>query len=93
MYEAESKIDISPKNSQNVASPPDQDFPDTVLLFEPRISHPALRVTLTKKIFKIKRRFGKFIKKTCKKFEKTIFFTFSIFFENCAYLCLDFRPR
>ena len=51
--EQSQKLTFRSKNSQNVASPPDQDFPDTVLLFEPRISHPALRVTLTKKYLKL----------------------------------------
>ena len=33
------------KNYQNVASPPEEENSDTVLLLEPRISYPALRVT------------------------------------------------
>ena len=49
--EQNEKLTFLSKNPKNVASPPDQDFPDTVLLFEPRISNPALRVTLTKKLF------------------------------------------
>ena len=38
------KFNFLTKNSQNVADPPNQDFPNFVLLFEPRMSHPALRV-------------------------------------------------
>ena len=36
--EQSQKLNFLKKNSKNVADPPDQDFPNTVLLFEPRIS-------------------------------------------------------
>ena len=42
--ELDQKCNFLIKNSKNVADPPDEDFPNTVLLFEPRMSHPALRV-------------------------------------------------
>ena len=53
--------------------------PYTVLLFEPRISYPALRVTLINFLF----RFGRFLQQLAKKFAKKIekikFFKFSNF--------------
>ena len=52
--EQSQKLTFWSKSYQNVASPPDEDFPDTVLLFEPRISYPALRVTPTEKNYQIK---------------------------------------
>ena len=76
------KFTFASKNSKNVASLPDQDFPDTVLLFEPRISHPALRVTLTKELFKLSD-YGGFSLKFSMKFTKNqFFFFFQIFFKN-----------
>ena len=42
---------FSRKISQYVAKVRDQNIPDTVLLFEPRMSHPALRVTAMKYLF------------------------------------------
>ena len=43
--ERDQKFNFLTKNFKNVASLPDQDFPDTVLLFECGCEHPALRVT------------------------------------------------
>ena len=51
--ELNQKLEFRPKSYKNVASPPDQDFPDTVLLFELRCAHPALRVTKNIKIIEI----------------------------------------
>ena len=91
--ELDQKLAFLPKSSQNVASHPDQDFPDTVLLFEPRISYPALRVTRMKNYSKL----NDFFRLQPEIFneipEKSNFFTFFIFFENCALLCPEFRPR
>ena len=43
--ELDQKFNFLTKCYKYVADPPDQDFPNFVLLFEPRMSHPALRVT------------------------------------------------
>ena len=43
--ELSQKFTFSTKKYRYVANRPEADFPDTVLLFEPRISYPALRVT------------------------------------------------
>ena len=43
--ELDQKLTFSTKKYQYVASPPEAHIPDTVLLFEPRMRHPALRVT------------------------------------------------
>ena len=50
--ERDQKFNFLTKNSKNVASLPDQDFPNTVLLFESRISYPALRVTSNNDLLK-----------------------------------------
>ena len=50
------KFNFLTKVFQNVANPSDQDFLITVLLFEPRISYHALRVTSIKNLFEIKNR-------------------------------------
>ena len=42
--ELDQKLTFQTKEYQYVASPLDADISDTVLLFEPRMSHPALRV-------------------------------------------------
>ena len=51
------KLTFQTKEYQYVASPLDVDISDTVLLFEPRMSHPALRVTVSKNLFKNQRFF------------------------------------
>ena len=43
--ELDQKLTFQTKEYQYVASPLDADISDTVLLFEPRMRHPALRVT------------------------------------------------
>ena len=53
--------------------------PDTVLLFEPRISYPALRVTEINFLFRFDRFLKQFVKKIAKKIEKIEFFKFSNF--------------
>ena len=50
--ELDQKFNFRFKNSKNVASLPDQDFSNTVLLFESRISYPALRVTSNNNLFR-----------------------------------------
>ena len=51
--ELDQKLAFLRKRSQFVASLPDQDFPDTVLPFEARISYPSLRVTKIENYLKI----------------------------------------
>ena len=53
---------------------------DTVLLFEPRMSHPALRVTRMKNWFSIERFLLIFLSIFNQIHEKSIFFTFFTFF-------------
>ena len=81
--ELDQKLTFSTKNYQYVASPPDVYFSDTVLLFEPRMRHPALRVTVTKNLFKI----NVFLRSSLKfsiKFDKnSIFSLFSLFSKIC----------
>ena len=90
--EQNQKLTFRSENSQNVASPPDQDFPDTVLLFEPRISYPALRVTKSKKLFKINRFFCKLALKIDKISKKIDFSFFSLFSKNFAIGYPQFQP-
>ena len=72
--ELSQKFTFSTKKYQYVASRPGADFPDTVLLFEPRIRHPALRVTARNFLFTFTRFFEQFAKKIAKKSEKIDFF-------------------
>ena len=52
--ELDQKLTFQTKEYQYVASPLDADISDTVLLFEPRMSHPALRVTALTRIVSTK---------------------------------------
>ena len=65
------------KNYQNVANLPEEDYPDTVLLFEPRIDYPALRVTAIVFILKMNDFFRYFTIKIEKILKKSIFSNFS----------------
>ena len=80
--ERDQKFNFLTKNSQNVASLPDQDFPNTVLLFESRISYPALRVTSNNNLFEMSQFFW-FSLEFSIKFTKNQFFSlflrFSLF--------------
>ena len=66
--------------------------PDTVLLFEPRISYPALRVTKSKKLFKINRFFCKLALKIDENSKKIDFSFFSLFSKNFAVSYPKFQP-
>ena len=93
------KLTFSTKNYQYVASPSDANISDTVLLFEPRMRHPALRVIFVYKYLK----FLYFCFKVCEKIEKIDFFkifNFVIFFGlRCANffriftLAITYRPE
>ena len=72
--EQSQKFIFSMKKYQYVASRPEADFPNTVLLFEPRIRYPALRVTVRNFLFKFNRFLKQFAKKIAKKSEKIDFF-------------------
>ena len=63
--------------------------PDTVLLFEPRISYPALRVTLLKIYLKWFDFSAKLLKNLMKITKIRIFHFYHFFFENFA----DLRPQ
>ena len=84
------------KNYQNVASPPEEENSDTVLLFEPRISYPALRVTEINFLFRFDRFLKQFAKKIAKKIEKKSNFQnfriLSFFFQNFSNLYPNFWP-
>ena len=84
------KLTFSTKFYQYVASLPDADIPDTVLLFEPRMNHPALRVTRINFFFEINRFLRKFTKKMDEKLRKNNFFKFSIFYIFLCKLFSDF---
>ena len=78
--ELDQKFNFRFKNSKNVASLPDQDFSNTVLLFESRISYPALRVTSENNLFKIDWFFGLILKFFNQIYQKFNFFHFFHFF-------------
>ena len=92
--ELDQKFTFQTKAYQYVASPPDADISDTVLLFEPRMRHPALRVTPLKKLFKIN--FFLQIKKNDKNCENLNevfqFFHFFHFRQNFAIRTPQFHP-
>ena len=79
--ELDQKSIFQTKISQYVASPLDADISDTVLLFEPRMSHPALRVTRMKNRFSIERFLLIYLSLFNQIHEKSIFFHFFHFFQ------------
>ena len=85
--------------SQYVVRVPDRVFSDTVLLFESRMRHPALRVTCTKKLFKINWFFHWSATKIDKNWKKTIFHFFHFFrkivvtFVRNLTLAITYRPQ
>ena len=78
--ELDQKLTFQTKIYQYVASPLDADISDTVLLFEPRMSHPALRVTRMKNRFSIERFLLIFLSIFHQIHEKSIFFHFFFLF-------------
>ena len=79
------KLTFSRKKYHFVASLPDRFVPNSVLLFEPRICYPALRVTSIENLFQINRFYRKFALKIdnfLQKYRFFIFFIFFIFFPN-----------
>ena len=66
--------------------------PDTVLLFEPRMRYPALRVTAMNFLFRNARFYCKFTVNFDKKFEIFNFFIFFIFGKNFAIRNPQFQP-
>ena len=94
--EQSQKFNFLTKFYQYVASLPNEYFPDTVLLFELRMRHPALRVTANRKYFENKRFFCKIIEKNDENLKKIKFFQFfsilSLFLQNLAKLFSHFYP-
>ena len=83
--EQSQKFTFARKKSHFVAGLPNRFVPNSVLLLEPRICYPALRVTSMKKLFKIDRFYREFankIDKFLKKYRFFIFFIFFIFFSK-----------
>ena len=76
------KLTFLPKIYQFVASPPDRVDPYSVLLFEPRMNHPALRVTAMKKLSKTNRFIRKLLTKSIKIDKNAIFHFFHFFRKN-----------
>ena len=66
--------------------------PDTVLLFEPRIDYPALRVTAMKLLFENGRLYCEFTQNLAKKLKISIFSLFSFFSQKFCVSCSRFRP-
>ena len=64
------------KISEYVAKVRDQNIPDTVLLFEPRMSHPALRVIEISFLFRFGFLFLEIFIENFKKMKKLNFFKF-----------------
>ena len=88
--ELDQKSAFPSKSSKFVATLPDQDFPDTVLLFEARISHPALRVTRIQNYFKISNFFDFRLEFSMKFTKKQIFSLFSFLLKNARSVFRNF---
>ena len=82
--EQSQKLTFQSNCYKNVASPPDEDFPNTVLLFEPRICYPALRVTPNEIFIQNQAIFWLQPEIFNEIHVKSIFSLFFQFFENCA---------
>ena len=78
--EQSQKFTFARKKYYFVAGLPNRFVPNSVLLLEPRICYPALRITLMKKLFKIHRSYREFAIKIDKFLKKYEFFIFLIFF-------------
>ena len=78
--EQSQKFNFLTKLYRFVASLPDRYFPDTVLLFKPRMRHPALRVTAIRKYFENKRFFCTIIEENDENLEKNRIFQFFQFY-------------
>ena len=88
--EQSQKFNFLTKFYQYVASLPNEYFPDTVLLFELRMRHPALRVTAIRKYFENKRFFCRITEKNDENLKKIKFFYFFNFFTFFAKFCETF---
>ena len=78
--EQSQKLTFPTKVHQYVASLSNEYFPDTVLLFELRMRHPALRVTAIRKYFEKKGFFCRIIEKNDENLKNLIFLKFLSFF-------------
>ena len=90
--EQSQKLTFPLKKYHFVASLPDRFVPNTVLLFEPRICHPALRVTTITNLLEINRFYREFAIKIDNFLKKYRFFIFFIFSEIFAELHATFYP-
>ena len=90
---------FSQKISEYVAKVRDQNIPDTVLLFEPRMRHPALRVTVINFFLKLIAFYVNLLIKLMKISKKSIFSNFRIFTFFCSIyvrvfdLAISYRPK
>ena len=83
---------FSRKIYQYVAKVRDQNIPDTVLLFEPRMSHPALRVTATHFFWDAIDIIANFPLNLMKSRKISIFSFFSLFSKILPVFILPFIP-
>ena len=90
--ELSQKLTFARKKYYFVASLPDRFVPNSVLLLEPRICYPALRVIAIKNLFKINGFYRQFAVKIDIFLKKYRFFTFFHFFQKFFETSLHLLP-